>query len=290
MGILIRRPASASPTVDQANPDRRLFARVLTFGPLLPSRLRRMRRPILWQEIAFILVSYWIYSLIRDSVPTHEQPATQHARSVLNLEKTLHLNFEHSVNRFFDTVHWGGWHYLANIANYYYAVMHFIIVIGVLIWIYIKRPLQYRAARTVLYATNGIAAFGFWFYPLAPPRMLTSEGFIDTLVKYHTWGSLASGGVSKISNQYAAMPSLHIGWSLWAGISVFMLTKQWWLRTIALAYPIATFFVIVGTANHFVLDAVGGIIALAGGFVVQHLLTGHTAYSVQSPLQDPLDV
>lgn len=265
-----------------------------SLGPILPARFRRLRRPILWQEIAFILLSYWIYSLIRDSVPTHEQPAFQHARSVLKLEKTLHLDFEHPVNRFFDAVHWGGWHYLANIGDYYYAVMHFIIVIAVLIWLYVKRPLFYRAARTVLYATNAIAAIGFWLYPLAPPRMLTNQGFIDTLVKYHTWGSLASGGVSKISNQFAAMPSLHIGWSLWAGLCVFALAKPWWVRLFALAYPIATFMVIVGTANHYVLDAVGGVVALALGFVIQRLLSGRGAYqlpdveSVEGDLGDRL--
>jgi hypothetical protein len=253
------------------------------FGPLLPTRFRRVRRPILWQEILFILLSYWVYSLIRDSVPTHERPALQHAHSVLKLEKNLHIDIEHPVNRFFDAVHLGGWHYLANIADYYYAVMHFVIVIGVLGWLYVKRPLFYRSARTVLYATNAVAAIGFWLYPLTPPRLLADQGFIDTLVKYHTWGSLASGGVSKISNQYAAMPSLHIGWSLWAGLCVFALAKQWWVRAIALAYPVATFFVIVGTANHYVLDAVGGVVALTLGFLIQRLLTGHAAYQLPDP-------
>jgi PAP2 superfamily len=120
--------------------------------------------------------------------------------------------------------------------------------------------------------------------------MLTSEGYIDTLVKYHTWGSLASGGVSKISNQYAAMPSLHIGWSLWAGLSVFALAKHWWVRILALVYPVATFMVIIGTANHYVLDAVGGVIALSLGFLVQHLLTGHAAYKLPTVEQtEPTD-
>jgi hypothetical protein len=272
VGTVDDRPAAGNPHL------RRHLARHL--GPLLPVRFRRIRRPILWQEIAFILVSYWVYSLIRDSVPTHDKPALEHASSVLKLERRLHINIEHPVNRFFDAVHWGGWHYLANIANYYYAVMHFVIVIGVLVWLYVKRPLFYRSARTVLYATNAVAAFGFWLYPLAPPRVLTGQGFIDTLVKYHTWGSLASGGVSKISNQYAAMPSLHIGWSLWAGLCVFALAKPWWVRIIALSYPVATFLVIIGTANHYVLDAVGGVIALSLGFLIQHLLTGHGAYAL----------
>lgn len=248
-------------------------------GPLLPERMRRQRRPRLWQEIAFILLSYWVYSLIRNAVPTHETPAQQHARTILDAEKSLRIDVEHSLNRFVDAVHWGGWHWLANISDYYYAVMHFIIVVGVLVWVYVKHPLNYRSVRTALYAANGLAAVGFWFYPLAPPRLMTSQTYIDTVVKYHTWGSWGSGDVAKVSNQFAAMPSLHIGWSLWAGITLFMLSRRWWLRAFGLLYPVATFFVIIGTANHFVLDAVGGVVVLALGFLIQRVLTGRPAYT-----------
>jgi hypothetical protein len=253
-------------------------ARRWRIRPLLPARMRVQRRPRLWQEIAFILLSYWVYSLIRDAVPTHETPALEHARSVLDAEKTLHINVEHSLNRFFDAVHWGGWHWLANVSNYYYAVMHFVIVVTVLVWVYVRHPLNYRSTRTVLYAANGLAAIAFWFYPLAPPRLMPGQHFIDTVVKYHTWGSWGSNSVSKVSNQYAAMPSLHIGWSLWAGLTLFMLSTKWWLRILGLLYPLVTFFVIVGTANHFVLDAVGGVGVLTLGFGIQFLLTGRRAY------------
>jgi hypothetical protein len=82
-----------------------------------------------------------------------------------------------------------------------------------------------------------------------------------------------------VSNQFAAMPSLHIGWSLWAGITLFMLSRRWWLRTLGLAYPCVTFFVIIGTANHFVLDAAGGIVVLVLGFFTQRVLTGRPAYT-----------
>jgi PAP2 superfamily len=248
------------------------------FLPLLPTRMRSQLRPKLWQEIVFIALSYYLYSLIRNAVPKHERNALTHGRQILYAEDHLRLSFERSVNRFFDQVHWGGWHYLANAADYYYALMHFVVVISVLVWVYVKRPLNYRSARTVLYATNAIAALGFWFYPLAPPRLLPNHDFIDTVVKYHTWGSWGSGGISKVSNQFAAMPSLHIGWSLWAGITLFMLSGRWWIRALGLAYPVVTFFVIIGTANHYTLDAAGGVVALAGGFVIQRLLTGRHVY------------
>jgi PAP2 superfamily len=271
---------SSVDTADDASVEPRpIPALKIPLFPLLPARMRRQRRPALWQEIAFILLSYWVYSLVRDAVPTHETPAFQHAHSVLDLETSLHINIELTLNKIVDAARWGGWHWLANISDYYYAIMHFIIVIVVLIWVYVRHPMNYRSTRTALYAANGLAAIGFWFYPLAPPRLLTSPHFIDTVVKYHTWGSWGSGGVAKVSNQFAAMPSLHIGWSLWAGITLFMLSKRWWLRALGLLYPVATLFVILGTANHFVLDAVGGVVVLTLGFLIQRALTGRPAYA-----------
>ena len=224
-------------------------------------------------------MSYYVYSLIRNAVPTHQKPALLRGRHILYAEDHIGLNFEHSVNHFVDQVHWGGWHYLANISNYYYAVMHFVVVIGVLVWVYVKRPMNYRSARTVLYATNAVAAVGFWFFPLAPPRLLPGYGFVDTVIKYHTWGSWGSGGVSKVSNEFAAMPSLHFAWSLWAGVTLFMLSRNWWVRGFGVAYPLVTFLVIIGTANHYVLDAAGGVVVLIGGFVLQQFLTGRHVYA-----------
>jgi hypothetical protein len=98
------------------------------------------------------------------------------------------------------------------------------------------------------------------------------------VVVHHTWGSWASGDVAAASNQYAAMPSMHIGWSLWCGLTIFMLTKRRWVRALAVSYPVATLAVIVSTGNHFLLDAVGGGCALAVGFGLQFVLSGRSVY------------
>ena len=276
------RPVTPSdPPVDVpvTEPTPASVRRRIRLGPILPARLRRQRRPKLWQEIAFIALSYIVYTLIRNAVPNHVTAAQEHASWIFRTEKTLGIDVELSVNRFVNGEHWGSWHWLANVCDYYYAVMHFIVVLGVLVWVYVRRPMNYRSTRTALYAANGLAAVVFWLYPLAPPRlMVPSQHFIDTVVMYHTWGSWGSGDVAKISNQFAAMPSLHIGWSLWAGLTLFMLSRTWWVRTLGLAYPVATFLVIIGTANHFVLDAVGGVVVLGAGFLIQRILTGRPAY------------
>lgn len=94
---------------------------------------------------------------------------------------------------------------------------------------------------------------------------MESEDFVDTVLVHQTWGSMASGDLKQMSNQYAAMPSMHIGWSLWCGLAIFALTRAPWARILGLLYPTLTLVVIVATANHFWLDAVGGVLCLGFG-------------------------
>lgn len=243
------------------------------FSGLLPNRMLMHREPRWWQEIAIIGFCYWIYSEIRNLVPQQKTIAERHGRSVQKLQDTLHLNFERSLNSFVA-------HHepVAQVMNYYYATLHFIITIGVLVWLYVKHPRIYRGARTVIFATSLIALAGFYLYPLAPPRLLPQYGYIDTLAYFHTWGSLADPKVAEHSNQYAAMPSLHIGWSLWCGVSIFLCARRLWVRLLGAIYPICTLLVIVGTANHFIIDAVGGLVVFLAGCAVQYLLSGRSAY------------
>lgn len=238
----------------------------------LIGRLRAWRGPRFWQELVLIGVSYFLYSLTRNVVPEHEALALRRAHDMLRVEHWFRLDIERSVNTAVSKLEW-----LAVACNYYYATMHFIVTIGVLLWLYRRHPLRYRPVRSVLYATTVTALLGFWLYALAPPRML--PGYTDTIVHFHTWGSWGSGDVQDVSNQFAAMPSLHIGWSLWCGLVIWNLARHRATRWAGLAYPAITLFVIVGTANHFLLDAVGGVAVLSIGFVVSRLLFGRPVFA-----------
>jgi hypothetical protein len=243
------------------------------FSGLLPYRLLRWRRPVWWQELAIIGIGYWLYGIVRNAVPEQESIALRHGTSVQHLQDLLHLNFELSINHFVARNEW-----LAQIMNYYYATLHFVVTIGVLLWLFAKRPHLYRGARTVLFATSLIGLLGFYLYPLAPPRLL-HFGYVDTLVRFHTWGSFADPKIADHSNQFAAMPSLHIAWALWCGIAIFLCARHLWIRTLGLAYPVCTLLVIVGTANHFIIDAVAGAIVIMAAFGVQWLLSGRGAFT-----------
>ncbi|MDP9093076.1 MAG: phosphatase PAP2 family protein [Actinomycetota bacterium] len=250
------------------------------FTGILPHRMLRWRRPVWWQEIAIIAVGYWLYTFGRNAVPEQESIALRHGRSVQHMQDVLHFNWELSINHFVARNEW-----LAQGMDYYYATLHFAVTIGVMAWLFVRRSHVYRGARTVLISTSLFGLLGFYLYPLAPPRLLPGYGYIDTLAKYHTWGSFADPKIAEHSNQFAAMPSLHIAWALWCGVTVFACAKQAWVRALGLLYPFFTLLVIVGTANHFVIDAVAGALIVLGGFGVQRLFSGRGAY--EPPIDAP---
>jgi hypothetical protein len=250
----------------------------------LLARLRTPRRPRLWFEIVLIAVSYWTYSLIRNAVPEQRAAALRHAGWIWDWEHALGLAFERGVNHGVDSVGW-----LIVGMNYYYATLHFIVTIGVLVWLYHWHPGRYTATRLVLFATTGVALLGYYFFPLAPPRLTPGGDFVDTVVAHHTWGSMASGNLSDMSNQYAAMPSMHIGWSLWCGFTIATLARPLWVTALGMLYPAATLVVIVSTANHFWMDALGGMICLAFGFTLSCAWYGGLAYRLPKDIAEPDD-
>ncbi|PJJ01578.1 PAP2 superfamily protein [Streptomyces sp. 2333.5] len=253
-------PTTPTPTGEPAD-------RLANEGRL--ARLRSPRTPRLWFEVLLIAVSYWTYSMIRNAVPEQKAKALKNADWIWQAEHSLGIAVERTVNHAVDSVTW-----LIVSMNYYYATLHFIVTIGVLVWLYRWHPGRYAAARLALFATTGVALIGYYFFPLAPPRLMTGGGFVDTLVDHGTWGSMASGNLASMSNQYAAMPSMHIGWSLWCGITIALLAKPLWARVLGLCYPALTLLVIVSTANHFWLDALGGVACLSVGFAVASVWYG----------------
>ncbi|WP_181795076.1 phosphatase PAP2 family protein [Streptomyces sp. WELS2] len=242
-----------------------------------PGRPRRPRPrpPRLWFEILLVAVSYWTYSLVRNAVPEQRDAALRNADRIWRFEHAIGVGVEQTVNQAANSVSW-----LIIGMNYYYATLHFVITLGVLVWLYRWHPGRYAATRLVLFATTGVALLGYYLFPLAPPRLMRGGHFVDTVMVHHTWGSMASGDLKHMSNQYAAMPSMHIGWSLWCGLTVCALASVPWARVLGLLYPALTLVVIVATANHFWLDAVGGMVCLAFGFTAARFCYGSRPYAL----------
>ena len=250
------------------------------FSGLLPDGLRSYRPLRLYWEVALIALCLWVYNMIRNAAPENVGVAMGHAQDIQRLQDSLHIDFELSFNHVV-----AAHEPVAQVMNYYYATLHFIVTIAVLVWLFRVHPRRYSGARTVLFVTSMVALLGFWLYPLAPPR-LAGMGHIDTLKVFHTWGSFATPEVANNSNQYAAMPSLHTAWALWCGLFVAVCARRTWVRVLGALYPAVTVVVIIGTVNHFILDAFAGAAVLGCGFLVVYLLFGRSAFR-QAPL--PVD-
>ncbi|GAA4229986.1 phosphatase PAP2 family protein [Actinomadura meridiana] len=224
--------------------------------------------PPVWRELLLVALFYTGYTLTRIVlVQDGTGPAFAHAGQILGFERALGLDVELDLNHSLLSVPW-----LARTANVFYATMHFIVTLGVVLWVYRYRPHHYRFLRTSIMMATGVALLGFWLYPLAPPRFLHSEGFVDPVTALHSLGLYASDASGTLTNQYAAMPSMHAGWSLWCGLILFKLASQKWAKALGALYPLTTIYVILATANHYLLDAVAGTSLIGGALWVSWML------------------
>ncbi|HLM85757.1 MAG TPA: phosphatase PAP2 family protein [Solirubrobacteraceae bacterium] len=230
-------------------------------GALVPGRAdgilpRIHTRARWWVEALTIAWLCWVYDAITNLAPLRVHAALGNGQSILNLERSLHLDPEHALDRWL-----AGHHTLGLLLSDYYDNAHFVVTLGVLGWLWWRRADIYRPLRNSLVLVNVIAFAVFWLYPVAPPRML--PGFVDVVASTHAIGSWHTGALASAANQLAAMPSLHIAWALWCTIVVWRVSTRLWLRAAATIYPCVTAFAVLATGNHYVLDILGGLIAIA---------------------------
>ena len=233
------------------------------------------RRPagLRWyREVAYVLAFYGVYSFIRNqfgSAAVSEQLARGHAYDVIHIERALGLFHEETLQDWF--LHW---RWFIQFWNLFYGTFHFVVTAFALIWTFRRFPWRYPLWRNTLAITTALALVGFATFPLMPPRLLPAHySFVDTLRVYGGLWSFDSGAMQKVSNQYAAMPSLHFAWSTWCALVLYPQVKRPWLKALIVAYPAATLFAIMVTANHFWLDAAGGALILGVGFLLARQLT-----------------
>lgn len=245
-------PISTVPLVDAALP--------------LPARVvARARSLSALRELLLVAVLYGAYSLSRVLVDSGPVEALETAAWILELERLLHLDVELQVVQWLVASP-----LLSVLAGYAYAGLHYTVTPAVLVWLYRTHPDRYRQARTVLALATVVALVCYWLWPTAPPRLVSSD-YPDVLAltsQWGWWGAEASAprGLGSLTNQYAALPSMHVGWAVWCGLVVALLARRPLVRVIAVAYPVVVTVIVIATANHWVLDAVAGaaVVVLAG--------------------------
>jgi hypothetical protein len=161
--------------------------------------------------------------------------------------------------------HWAlGWDHAAFLANLYYVSVHFPATALLLIWLYARHRASYARVRNELVALTAAGLVVHTLFPLAPPR-LAGIGAVDTML---TVGPSAyPAAADGIANQYAAMPSLHIGWAILVAVAVVRVSRSRWRWVVALHAPL-TVLVVVVTANHYWTDGIVAALLLAGAMAL----------------------
>ncbi|MEE1937943.1 phosphatase PAP2 family protein [Streptomyces sp. TRM 70361] len=227
-------------------------------------------RPLWWTELPLLAAVYAAYSAGRLLARGDVSTAVGNGLAILRFEEWLWLDVERPLNRLFTDNAW-----LGIPADFFYATLHYLVTPALLVWIFRRRSAHYRRMRTWLLVSTLVGLVGFTLLPTCPPRLLAAGyGFVDTMAQYGHygwWGGEASAprGLGGLTNQYAAMPSLHVGWSLWCGVVLWQLAgRRGWVRAAAVAYPLLTTVVVMGTANHYLLDAVAGAAVMGLGLLL----------------------
>jgi hypothetical protein len=229
-------------------------------GPSRPAAGARTR-PTPLREVALVALLFLGYKLGRAAVAGRVGLADANADRVWGFERWLRLPSEAAVQRVL--LHSEA---LVRAVNAFYAYVHFPVAAAFLVWLYVRRPADYLLGRRMLAAVTAAALVVHVSFPLAPPRLISALGLVDTAA----WLGPAVYGTpatDKISNQYAAMPSLHVGWALVVALVLMHGFRSRW-RYLWLAYPAVTTLVVVGSANHYWLDAVAAVILVAVAFRV----------------------
>jgi membrane-associated phospholipid phosphatase len=227
--------------------------------------------PLHWRrELVLVAMLYLGYEASRSVADADTGISLANGRSILSWETTWHLDPERWLNHTVDHLP-----FLAVTSAYYYSVLHYVVTPAVLIWMFRSYSAHYRFARTALALSTVIGMVGFFLLPTAPPRLVPGSGIQDTLAQYAAWGwwnnhGSVPRGFAALSNQFAAMPSLHVGWAVWAGFLLWHFGRHRITRWIGVAYPVGTVLVVLDTGNHYLLDVVAGAvtIATAGGLAL----------------------
>jgi len=272
--------SAALPPVD-GNPEEAAHRGTLARLPL-PAWLRQ-RWPLVIARaalnIGLFLILFQLYKVVRRQfIQQSNDEAFSNADQIIHWEKATGLYFELELQRWAIAHEW-----IIRGLNWYYAGFMWILYGGCVVAI-VLAPARYRPMRRVFLCSMLLALPWYAIYPLAPPRFMSAEGFVDTLAIYGPNYFSNEGLVT--ANQFAAMPSMHIGWSTIGAIMLAVAIPRW--RSIPLGPLLGLLHVslmtltVMATGNHFILDAVGGWLVVLGAFALARVLPGW-----RSPMRAP---
>jgi membrane-associated phospholipid phosphatase len=203
-----------------------------------------------------------LYQIARGIADRNPTRAFENGLGVIGIEERVGDLFEVTLANLI-----AGSHFLTFIVSWTYWNSEFTVVGLTMLFVYLRRYDHFHRFRNWILLANTIGLIGYVALPTAPPRMFPTFGFPDTLAEF---GGLnhGSGLIQLASNPYAAMPSLHAADALIVGLSMFLVCRHWWSKTLWLLWPAWVWFAVMATGNHFWLDILAGIVVATAAAVV----------------------
>ena len=216
---------------------------------------RRRAVPTAWlgslREVTLVVLAVLAYFLVRGLVDADPARAFAHSSMLVDLERSLGLFHEPA---------WQGWAlqhpWLVDVLNGFYVYGHWPLIAATLVWLFLRHRSGFREIRLAM-VLSGLVGFAcFFLFPMAPPRLLPELGFVDTVVLHSDAYRVLQP--PSMTNQYAAMPSLHVGWNLLMGLALVRYSTSRLVRLFGWVMPLAMWITTILTGNHFILDGIVG--------------------------------
>jgi len=219
-------------------------------------------------QLSLFVMADILYETVRGVAESNPAVAFANARSIVELEQSTGLFFEQGLQA------WAmGQRALIDFANFMYVNSHFVMTTTVLVWLYLRHNDRFYFVRNMFMTAMGLALIGYILMPTAPPRFFPELGFVDSIA-YYVNVQHDSGLVALFFNPYAAVPSMHVAFSLLIAVPTMLIVKRWPAKVFWAMYPLLVTFVVMVTGNHWFFDAVAGA-AVAGtaALVARHVLS-----------------
>jgi len=214
------------------------------------------------RELVAVAVAALVYYLVRGAVSDRAEEAFQRARDILELEQRFLLDWETAIHEAIL-----GSSALIDFANGTYFWGHMPLLIVLAIWLWRSQRMIWRRFRNALLVSAAVGMVCYFLFPTAPPRLMPELGYVDTLA-LRAAPAYQAQEVGLFVNPYAALPSLHVGWALLAGLAVWQSSRHPLMRAFAVAIPLSQSWAVVATANHWTLDAFAGIAVCAIAWLI----------------------
>jgi hypothetical protein len=214
-------------------------------------------------EIAVICGLFALWQLANRLTRGHTTGGLHRGEQIWHAERVMRLPSEVTVQKLIL-----GHPDLVRAANYYYDTAHLTVMVVFLVWLWLRHRDRYPFYRNMIAAFTGMALL-VQMISVAPPRLIPGTGLVDTAALYgqSVYAAIGSG----IADEYAAMPSIHVGWAVLISFAVVMVSTSRW-RWLFLAHGILTIFVVVATANHYWLDGLVACALLVPAWFIARLL------------------